>query len=1050
MFIVVALLALHPQGSTAATEHVAEDWSTAVEVLCLDCHRGDTPAGGFDMSAALVAPKEHEAMWSRAAFRVRSRSMPPDEPLETEDRALFISGLLEVLDVSEHDPGHATIRRLTRSQIGRVIEDLLGIRPPIERFLERDASGYGFDVTGDTLFVSPESFERWFDLVEVVLAELRTSEEHAGRLFDSERSVSDQLDAFMLRAWRRPTTEKELSARLALVAAERAAGASAFASYLEGVRATLLAPAFLYRIESDRLDAREPWPVDGFELAARLSFFLWGSVPDEELLVRATSGAFGGGAAGSPPDELTIEVERMLDDPRAVWLAEDFAVQWLGLDALRDVTPDVRRFKEFNGSLRRSMRDEAVAFFSDLITENRSVLECLDSEFVYVNRRLARHYGIEGIEHGDVRRVKKSSAVRGGVLGMAGVLTVTSEPLRTSPVKRGQWVLEKLLRSPAPPPPPDAGTLPEDDQQQDGLTLRERLERHRTDPTCASCHAHMDPYGFALEGFDSVGRTLSEDAVRDTTAVLPTGVSVEGVASLKRALLDDEERFVRAFTEHLFTYAIGRPPTLADERALQRIVVRAKGDGLRRADDRSWHRGVRALHPPVPREGLILRERTMKQAQPRSTTMPTLDRRTLLRGAGVALSLPMLESMARGMSPPPAPRRLACLFCPNGMLPAAWRPDETGEHYELSPTLAPIAPVRDSVLVLGNLYNRASRAGEGHYVKTTAWLSGAPVVRTGGRDLRVGTSIDQHIAAKIGRATPLESLVLGIEPVRNRVDMGYSTVYGAHVSWRTSTQPAARELSPRRTYERLVRWTGLRTGAGSGASRRRKVLDLVREEAKSLRAAASGRDRDKLDEYFEAVRSLEERIDAFDATAKGDRPLESREGLDDRPDDYQDHVRLMLDLVRLAFQSDATRVATFMFGNAVSGRNFSFLDGVEGGHHPLSHHEDRDDKKAQYALINRWHVAEFARFLAELDGAPDGDGSLLDSSMVLFGSGLADGNRHDPNDLPILLGGRVLRGGRHVRQKNLTPLCNLYVRIKNEMGVPEPSFGDSTESLSGV
>ena len=440
----------------------------------------------------------------------------------------------------------------------------------------------------------------------------------------------------------------------------------------------------------------------------------------------------------------------------------------------------------------------------------------------------------------------------------------------------------------------------------------------------------------------------------------------------------------------------------------------------------------------------------MKLANTRTTPMPVLDRRTLLRGAGVALGLPMLESMALGMSPPPPPRRLACLFCPNGMLPSAWRPEATGENYELSPTLAPITPVKDSVLVLGNLYNRASRAGEGHYVKTTAWLSGAPVERTGGRDLRVGTSIDQHIAAKLGHATPLESLVLGIEPVRNRVDMGYSTVYGAHVSWRTPTQPVGCELSPRRTYDRLVRWTGLRSGDRSGASRRRRVLDLVRDEAKKLRGAASGRDRDKLDEYFDAVHALEGRIDAFDAASSSAWDLEPRKGLEDRPDDYQEHVRLMLDLVRLAFQSDATRVATFMFGNAVSGRNFSFIEGVDGGHHPLSHHEDRDEKKAQYALINRWHVAEFARFLQELDAAPEGDGSLLDSSMVLFGSGLADGNRHDPNDLPILVGGRVLRGGRHVRQEKLTPLCNLYVRLSHEMGFAEPSFGDSSESLAGI
>lgn len=447
-----------------------------------------------------------------------------------------------------------------------------------------------------------------------------------------------------------------------------------------------------------------------------------------------------------------------------------------------------------------------------------------------------------------------------------------------------------------------------------------------------------------------------------------------------------------------------------------------------------------------------------ESSRSRATTGPrrrTLDRRTLLRGAGTALALPMLESMAPGMSPPPPPRRLVCFFCPNGMLPSAWRPKDVGDAFELSPTLKPIESVRDSVLVLGNLFNRASQAGEGHYVKTTAWLSGAPVKRTGGRDLRVGTSIDQLIAGRLRTRTPMSSLVLGIEPVRNRVDMGYSTVYGANVSWRTPTLPASRELSPRRAYERLVRWSGVRSGG-----RRKAVLDLVRAEAKALRATLAGADRQKLDEYFDAVHALEKRIASFeeiegasastDGSDTGAIGLAPPERLGDKPDQYPEHARLMLEVMGLALRTDATRVATLMFGNAVSGKNFSFLDGVDGGHHPLSHHKNDESKMAQYASINRWHVAQFAAFLEILKAAPDGDGSLLDSSMVLFGSGLADGNRHDPKDLPILVGGHVLRGGRHLRQPKLTPLCNLYVRFLHEMGFDDESFGDSTESLASV
>lgn len=423
-----------------------------------------------------------------------------------------------------------------------------------------------------------------------------------------------------------------------------------------------------------------------------------------------------------------------------------------------------------------------------------------------------------------------------------------------------------------------------------------------------------------------------------------------------------------------------------------------------------------------------------------------LDRRALLRGAGAALALPLLESMAPPLrSAPPRPRRLVCLFCPNGMLPSAWRPAAPGPDYVLTPTLEPIAPVRERVLVLGNLWNRESRHGEGHYVKTTSWLSGASVKRTGGRDLKVGTSIDQLLAARVGAATPIPSLVLGVEPVRNRVDMGYSTVYGANVSWRSASVPAERELAPRRVFERLVRWSSVRARGGQ----RRAVLDLVLGEAKALRGRLASGDRHKLDEYLEAVGALEQRIAAFDAQGAAPAPDPAVAPPADRAA-YPEHVELMLATLQLALRTDATRIATFMFGNAVSGQSFSFLEGVDGGHHGLSHHEKRADKMAQYALVNRWHVERFAAFLAGLDAVEEGEGTLADGSIVLFGSGLADGNAHEPRDLPILVGGGVLPGGRHVRQAELTPLCNLYERFLVEFGFEGERFGDSTGPLAGI
>lgn len=230
------------------------------------------------------------------------------------------------------------------------------------------------------------------------------------------------------------------------------------------------------------------------------------------------------------------------------------------------------------------MGDEVLAFFGDLVAKDRSVLECIDSEHAFLNGRLAGHYGVEGVDGNRVRRVAVADRRRGGVLGMGAVLTVTSEALRTSPVKRGQWVLDRLLRSPSPPPPPGVGSLPEDDVEVEGLTFRDRLVRHRAEPACASCHSRMDPLGFALEGLDGIGR-IREPAEGaepiDDSAVLDGGQVIQGVEGLKDALLQEPERFVRAFTEHLFVYAIGRPPGLSDHTALDGVVRRARGDGYR-------------------------------------------------------------------------------------------------------------------------------------------------------------------------------------------------------------------------------------------------------------------------------------------------------------------------------------------------------------------------------------------------------------------------------------------------------------------------------------
>lgn len=423
------------------------------------------------------------------------------------------------------------------------------------------------------------------------------------------------------------------------------------------------------------------------------------------------------------------------------------------------------------------------------------------------------------------------------------------------------------------------------------------------------------------------------------------------------------------------------------------------------------------------------------------TSLEPISRRTLLRGAGAAMGLPYLERMLPRAGAEEAPARMVFLFMPNGVLPQAWTPAELGPAWSPTPSLAPLTHHMARTQILSGLRNKNSMEGEGHYVKTTALLSGERVHKTGGRDLRVGTSVDQVAAHAVGEETRLPSLVLGLEGVRHAVDMGYSTVYGSHISWRTPTQPATKETDPRLVFDMLFRSSRRRPGDLS-------VLDLVAMETAGLQRKLGGTDNDKLAEYLESVRELERRLEGFEASLEATPPEEPGD-----PEDHELRSEWLLDLIALAIETDSTRVASLMFGNAVGGTNFSFLDGVEGGHHHLSHHEKDPSKMDQYQRINRWHVERMAGLLDRLSGKRELGGDLLDRTMVFFGSGLRDGDRHDPNDLPILLAGGQALGvapGEHRRYRKGTPLCGLYISMLKAFGLPAGSFGDADQPLAGV
>jgi hypothetical protein len=439
------------------------------------------------------------------------------------------------------------------------------------------------------------------------------------------------------------------------------------------------------------------------------------------------------------------------------------------------------------------------------------------------------------------------------------------------------------------------------------------------------------------------------------------------------------------------------------------------------------------------------------------------DRRRFLRGAGVALALPWLPSLAINRRAAAAlagsvqpPLRAAFLYFPNGAWMKDWVPTDSGRDYTLPFSLEPLAPVREQLLVLSGLDKRHSRRGDGHYAKTANFLTGLPVAKTTGADISSGgISVDQLMARQTRGLTPLPSLELSTEPVVSGVDsnVGFTRLYGSHISWESANRPVAREIDPRLVYERL--FGGGLTGSQTAARNYQHLLDYVLEDARGLRHRLSRDDQYKMDEFLDSVRSVERRLE-FQQNSERSLPTAEQFGYqlpESLTHDPREHVSLMLDMLTLAFRSDATRVASFMFANDVSGRNFSFVDGVRGGHHEMSHHEGQAEKIEQYKRITRWHVEQLAGFLTRLAEIPEGEGSLLDHCMIMFGSSISDGNRHDPDNLPILLaggGGGSLATGQHLHFEGERPLCDLYLSMLQRMGVATESFGDSQGTLSEI
>jgi hypothetical protein len=560
---------------------------------CIACHVGEMPKGEVTFDHESLKPVD----WARAAEAIRSGRMPPTSRprLTAEEAASFLAWA----DSTEGSrPVRVTLRRLNRAEYDNTIRDLVGVAVKPAADFPADDTGDGFDTLGAVLSVSPTLVEKYLAAAETVIEDAAADPVIWRRLTESP---ADDFVPFVLRgspplrdpaekgtdpvvgdvefdrayfalraiadqAYRRPVTHVEMTRLMKFVETAAADGDGIDAGLRRAMKTVLVSPHFLFKIEADA-----GGPLTDFELATRLSYFLWSSLPDEELSRTAATGKL------HDSRTLVAQVRRMLADPKSLALARNFAGQWLQTRALSEVARDPSRFPGFDADLVQTMREETERFFDHVVREDRSVLEFLTADYTFVNERLARHYGLEGVSGTEFRRVSLAGTHRVGVLTHASVLTVTSGPTRTSPVKRGKWILENILDTSLGAPPPGADTLQAESKQK-AASLREQLAAHRARPECASCHSRLDPLGFVLENFDPVG--VWRDSA-DAFGTIPDGRTFHSPRELAQMLAAKPDEFCRCLTRKLMTYGLGRSLTLADRPAIERIVRHAARNDYR-------------------------------------------------------------------------------------------------------------------------------------------------------------------------------------------------------------------------------------------------------------------------------------------------------------------------------------------------------------------------------------------------------------------------------------------------------------------------------------
>lgn len=548
---------------------------------CIECHGKDEPEGDLRLTEFVQADTsiqsmvKHRATWDKIRTRVLQGDMPPknSQPLAIDDRQWFPRWVSQTFRQEACGRGlqcgPAPLRRLNRNQYGNTLRDLLGVHFDAGHELPADgAGGEGFDNSAETLFLSPIHGEKYLAAAKEALEYAARDASARERIFVSrpkegvapEQAAREIIERFASRAFRRPVASDQLDRLLKVFSQDIQSGAKFDDAILHTLQAVLISPNFLFMLEPLN-ESDEPKRVDDYALASRLSYFLWDTLPDRELRKAASESKLHEEA------EWERQTLRMLKQERLHEMCESFVGQWLGTRELgRTVRPDPVLYPKMIDEVADAYREEPVRLFEYILRENRSLLELIDSDYAFMNEDLLRTYRIdrksikEDVNQNLKRLALPDDSPRGGLVTMAGVLTVSSYPNRTSPVLRGKWLLETLLGDPPPAPPPGVPPLSDKDEDKSGKSLRQRLELHRQDATCAACHDRLDPLGFALENFDPIGRFRKEDngVPVDSEGALPTGEKIIGSDGLKKLLMDRREQFVRQVITKMLGYALGR------------------------------------------------------------------------------------------------------------------------------------------------------------------------------------------------------------------------------------------------------------------------------------------------------------------------------------------------------------------------------------------------------------------------------------------------------------------------------------------------------------